>query len=310
MIVCSQTCFLNDLTQLMDKDNILKANYYMADQTGPGNIAHLNPENANYQMMYLNPNSDDDMDAIIKYNEDGQMVKTGQPPVICETTSQYNIKYMRGALNPSNALTHLPLGGELQPRSTEERFMSKLKESDVAVEIYEDLFYHKPKGNGLQVLVYSNDEICTKYGWIACEYLSSCFGADIIFLDAIYRTKIAKQAKKQYVGNKQYGAQFVQWIRDQKFIRGINRAITRAGIRETVANITKDLVNLTWPNLIHAYNILWPNDPLPQGNYSEEQLRELIIHKCLESRPASPLDALDNLYSGDAFYQMAEDYDV
>lgn len=309
MIVCSQTCFLNCLTQLMDKDTILKANYYMADTVGPGNIAHLNPDNANFQMMHINPNSDDDMDPVFKY-EDGELVKTGQPPVICETTSQYNIKYMRGALNPSNALTHMPVGGELQPRSTEERFISRLQDIDVAVEIYEDLFYHKPKGNGLQILIYSNDKLCTKYGWIACEYLSSCFGADVIFIDAIYRTKIAKQAKRQYVGNKQYGTQFVQRIRDEKFIRSIRRAITSAGIRETVANITKDIVRLDWPSLIHAYNILWPNDPLPQGNYSEEQLREIIIHKCLEARPASPLDALDNLYAGDAFWQMAEDYDV
>ena len=294
----------------MDRDNILKANYYMTDTVGPGNIAHLNPDNANYQMMYLNPNSDDDRDPIFKFDEDGELVKTGQPPVLCETTSQYNIKYMRGALNPSNALTHMPINGELQPRSTEERFISRLRDIDVAVEVYEDLFYHKPKGNGLQVLIYSNDKLCTKYGWITCEYLSSCFGADIIFLDAIYRTKIAKQAKGQYVGNKQYGTQFVQRIRDEKFIRSISRAITSAGIRETVANITKDLVRLNWASLIHAYNILWPNDPLPQGNYSEEQLREIIIHKCLEARPSSPLDALDNLYAGDAFFQMAEEYDV
>jgi hypothetical protein len=51
-------------------------------------------------------------------------------------------------------------------------------------------------------------------------------------------------------------------------------------------------------------------DPLPQGNYSVEQLKEIIIYKCVGTRKPTMYDKLDNLYAADAFYQMANEYDL
>ena len=62
--------------------------------------------------------------------------------------------------------------------------------------------------------------------------------------------------------------------------------------------------------LIHLYELIWPMDPLPQGNYSVEQLREIIIHKSVGMRKPTMYDKIDNLYAADAFYQMANEYDL
>jgi hypothetical protein len=89
--------------------------------------------------------------------------------------------------------------------------------------------------------------------------------------------------------------------------------MTNVGLRESIANIRNRIAAQNWASLIHTYNLLWPNDPLPQGNYSEEQLKEIITHKLLQSRQPSPLDKLDNMYSansGNAFFQLANEYDV
>ena len=52
MIVCSQTCFLNDLTQLYPKEVLLKAHYYIADLTGPGNQFRHDTNDIEKQILY------------------------------------------------------------------------------------------------------------------------------------------------------------------------------------------------------------------------------------------------------------------
>lgn len=316
MIVTSQTCFLNDLTQLYPKEVLLKADYYIVDLTGPGGIPKDTPIQAENRMLVGE-------ETRWRYNESGELVedldgisgngiRTGSPTRICERASIYNVHYCKGAMNPDSMAIPGRIGPEIQARSLEERYYYDLRSEDSSVEIYKDLFKEKPTGNGLQILIWSSDTACTHYGWVLNEYLSGCFGADIIFIDAIYRTRISKHAKKQYVGNKQMGLQYVQWVRDQMLLRGFKDDTTKAGTRETVENIRNRLNMQNWASLIHTYNLLWPNDPLPQGNYSEEQLREIITHKLLQERGPSPYDALDNMCSmnaGMAFFQLANDYD-
>ena len=82
MIVCSQTCFLNILTQMYPKETLLNAAYYIADLTGPGGMSHLNPDRIENQMMYTE-------ETVYKYNEDGQLVKTGSPVKI-DTLQKYH----------------------------------------------------------------------------------------------------------------------------------------------------------------------------------------------------------------------------
>lgn len=304
MIVCSQTCFLNILTQLYPKEVLLNAAYYIADLTGPGGMSHLNPDNIENQMMYMD-------ETTYKYNEEGQLVKTGSPVKSIDTLQKYHITYTHGALNPTSLLTTTRIGPESSKLSPELRFVRSLQNTESAIEIYHDLFFSKPRGNGLQILIYTNDNLCCKFGWITCEYLSSCFGADIIYIDAKYRKKIPSQSKFEYKGNKQFALNvFIPKIRDEELLDSFARNMTNRGLDECIGNITSKLAVMGWAQLIHLYNLLWPMDPLPQGNYTTEQLREIIMHKCVGSRKPTMYDKLDNLYAADAFYQMANEYDL
>ena len=174
------------------KETLLNAAYYIADLTGPGGMSHLNPNNIENQMMYTE-------ETTYKYNEDGQLVKTGSPVKI-DTLQKYHITYTAGALNPTSFMTTLKMGPELSGTTPEMRYVKSLQNTDSAIEIYHDLFYSKPRGNGLQILIYQNENICRKFGWITCEFLSSCFGADVIYIDAKYRRKIAPQSRFEYKG--------------------------------------------------------------------------------------------------------------
>lgn len=303
MIVCSQTCFLNILTQLYPKETLTNAAYYIADLTGPGGMSHLNPNNIESQMMCTDESQ-------YKY-EDGQLVKVGAPVTSIDVLQKYHVTYTRGALNPTSMLTTLKMGPETSSLSPEMRYVKSLQNTDSAIEIYHDLFFSKPRGNGLQILIYSNDELCCKFGWITCEYLSSCFGADIIFIDAKYRKKIAPQSKFEYKGNKQFAmTTFIPKIRDEELLESFRNSLTRSNLRECMNNITAKLNVMNWAQLIHLHNLLWPMDPLPQGNYSVEQLKEIIMYKCVGTRQPTMYDKFDNLYAADAFYQMANEYDL
>jgi len=304
MIVCSQTCFLNILTQLYPKETLVNAAYYIADLTGPGGMAHLNQNNVENQMMYMD-------EATYKYNEDGQLVKTGAPVRPIQSMQKYHVTYTGGAMNPTTLLTTLRMGPETTKLSPEMRFVKSLQNTDSAIEIYHDLFYTEPRGNGLQILIYTNDEICCKYGWITCEYLSSCWGADIMFIDAKYRKKIAPQAKFKYEGNKKFAwEKYIPWVRDQELLDSFENNLTHSNLKECMNNLTAKLNVMNWAQLIHVHNLLWPMDPLPPGNYTVEQLKEIIMHKCLSIRKPTTYDRLDNLYASDAFYQMANEYDL
>lgn len=305
MIVCSQTCFLNILTQLYPKEVLVNAAYYIADLTGPNNTMGYDRNTVGGEIMGVEETQ-------YKYNEEGELVEVGQPVVSIDTLQKYHVMYTRGALNPTSLLTHQPIGSERRPRTPEERFINDLQNTDAALEVYQDIFKQKPRGNGLQILIYSNDQICCQFGWITCEFLSSCFGADVIFIDAKYRTRnIAKQSKVNYVGNKEFAMQtYIPRIRDYELLRSIKDNMTNRGLAECTGNLTNKLVMMTWDQLIHTYELLWPMDPLPRGNYTTEQLKEIILEKILGQRKPSVYDQYENLTYADAFYQMANEYDL
>lgn len=307
MIVTSQECFLNVLTQLYPKDVLLDATYYIADLTGPGGISHLNSDRGfgGDPTMYMDEET-------YRY-EDGQLIKTGSP-ISVNTLQRFHVHYsILGVLNPTSLLTSSCIGPDEKmrgPQTPEVRFINSLKQPDSASAVYNELFYHQLRGNGLQIIIYTNNKICCMYGWIVCEYLSQCFGADIIFLDAKYRKKIAPQSKVVYNGNKQFAHdKFIPWIRDYDLLEGFEAALTRSNLSESVSNITAKLNVMDWNGLIHLYNLIWPNDPLPPGNYSTDQLKEIIMSRIIGQRRPTSFDALSNLYAADEFYNMANEYD-
>lgn len=307
MIVCSQTCFLNILTQLYPKEVLLNAQYYIADLTGPDGIRHLNPDNIENQMMNMMEDT-----VQYKYNEDGELVKTSTGTAkSIDTLQRYHVIYTGGCLNPTSLLTNTRIGPEVAKLSPVMRFVRSLQNTESAIEIYHDLFFQEPRGNGLQILIYSNDKICCEFGWVTCEYLSSCFGADILYIDAKYRKKIAPQSRFEYKGNKEFALKtFIPKIRDDELLASFKRNLTKSDLRECSNNISAKINVMSWESLIHLHDLLWPMDPLPQGNYTVEQLREIIMYKCIGSRKPTLYDQFDNLHAADAFYQMANEYDL
>ena len=303
MIVCSQTCFLNILTQLYPKEVLLNAEYYIADLTGPGGMSHLDPNKIESQIMSEEITQ-------YRYDQDGNLVKTGAPVKPVESLQKYHVHYTGGALNPTSLLTTQRIGPEVSKLSPEMRFIRSLQNTESSIEIYHDLFFQEPRGNGLQILIYSHDKLCCDFGWITCEFLSSCFGADIMYIDAKYRKKIAPQSKFEYKGNKEFAWNtFIPKIRDAELLNTFENNMTKSNLRECTNNITAKLNVMNWAQLIHLYELMYPMDPLPQGNYTVEQLREIIIYKCIGMRKPTAYDKLDNLYAADAFYQMANMYD-
>lgn len=300
MIVTSKRCFLNVVTQFYPKESLLNATYYIADLTGPGGISHLNSRNNTAYME----------DSTFLYGEDGQLHKTG-PPVSSAALQKYHINYTEGSLNPTSLLTSTKVNMDMNSmtRDPETRFRTALSDTDTHIAVYEDLFRHELRGNGLQFLIYMNDQICCQFAHITCEYLSQCFGADITFIDKLCgRTDVHPQAKAQYPGNKEYAKRFIPWVRDQELLSRFEAALTKSDFSSSVNNLAALLNVCDAAGLLHMYQLIWPNDPLPPGNYTAEHLKEIIISKAMGSRAYSPYDALSNLFSPEDFYDMTEEY--
>lgn len=302
MIVCSQTCFLNVLTQLYDSSVLLDATYYIADLTGPGGVSHLGQSSEDPLM--------ETEEITYKYNDDGQLIQM-KGLMSVDTLQRHHVHYMSGALNPESLLTAFSVSLDKGSRKTseEERFITSLKQPAQMMEVYKDIYEHKLRGNGLQIVIFVNDKLCCKFGWIVCEYLSQCFGSDIIFIDAIYRKKIAKQSKQKYTGNKQFAKELIQSIKNQNLLDSFKQSMTQSSLSGSLNNMTTKLSQMKWQDLINLYNMIWPYNPLPADYYSEERLREIIIHKLMDERQPTIYDKMDNLYAADMFYDMAKEYE-
>jgi hypothetical protein len=55
------------------------------------------------------------------------------------------------------------------------------------------------------------------------------------------------------------------------------------GLDENLNNLKIFLNCLTWEKLRRTYELLFPNEPLPRGTYTESRLREIISGKLSES---------------------------
>ena len=57
------------------------------------------------------------------------------------------------------------------------------------------------------------------------------------------------------------------------------------GYSETKANMQSFLNKLQPVGLMHLYEMLFPNDPLPPGNYTTEEVKVKLIGKAMEVVP-------------------------
>jgi hypothetical protein len=209
------------------------------------------------------------------------------------------------SLNPSPYLTEFVLGmGDSQ--DPVKRYINHLNSSAVMVSVYNWLFRHKPRGNGLQILIYYDDDIIKKYAHITCEYLSKVFGCDITFIDPMYRPDVIGTA--QYVGDKEYANRCINNIRDMQLIMEFDAQLHHGGFDENVSNLTAFLSRFDFPSIVHLYELLFPEDPLPPNNYTIEHIKQIIIGRVSDSIPKTP--SFSNLYVSDEYMrQLLDEYD-
>lgn len=288
MIFTSKRCYLNILTQLMSKDKLLNANYYMLDQL-----------NNNYHMNN------------VKFNESDQIVPDDIPDLSFDSgLSKYNINIPSSSLlDPTPFETNLLVSGGNNADTVVSKFVKSLNQPDTLLMVYDFLFRKKTKGNNLQIVMYNCDETIIRYGHLICQYLSHNFGCDIIFVDAQYRQRDLV-GQPNYVGNKANAEKIIKEIRDfdikSKFLQMVQGGVR---IDNTANNLTTWLAQFDFHNLVYIYNLLWPDDPLPPDNYTVERMIQIIISASISSFGERKQSVFDSLYSTSAFNDILNQYD-
>lgn len=284
MILCSKRVFLNVLTQLWTRDLLLNANYFILDQ--PGKTAER-----------------------VSFNDENNVqISSGA----LTATSKYNIKHST-VLNPQVYKTSLISNTQKNFRTDEERVydtvISNLNRDSTKSEVYRELFTNPLKGNNIQVCIYLNDDNVIEFGNIICQYLSYNFGCDIIFLDAMCRRTVYGQG--YYPGNKFNGKRLSEYLPDYNLIADFSKNISSTKVF-SASNLTVWLNYRDWNTLMRLYNLLFPNEPLPPGEYTEEMLRDIIRVKATEG--AADYDKNSDIgnilfSTTDVFADILQEYD-
>lgn len=270
MILTSKRCFLNKFIQMYPAEVILNANYYMADDgKKQGNKTNVNPN--------------------IRRNEYGEIVEDQQ--IEATYTSGVGVENMgsmyhvrrSNILNPEGYNAEYVMGGSTDGfNSPEERYINHLQKKDTMISVYNFLFGSQLQGNGLQILIFEDAPNIKKFGHIMCQFLSMTYGVDIIFLDPAYRPDCRGQV--HYMGNKQQGIINSKFLNDCNTVAKFEQAVSQSEYHHSLSNIQEYLGNFNAEELMNIYNLLFPDAPLPQGNYTEDQLREILIYRATAGR--------------------------
>lgn len=261
MIVCSKRVFLNVLTQLMDANTLINANYYIADQATRNGIAQMSDNIT--------------IDGEGTYRIDNTVATSSV------SLNPYHINYGDGTLSPLALLSQLVL--EQTGKDVETMFKEKLMCNDSLICTFNFLYANKPKGNGLRILLYVNDSI-VPFIHIVCEYLSNLFGEDIMFIDKQYRNDII--GRVQYTGNQQKAQQVFREIMDYKMMKDIIDLGSnyQYGFGDT-HNLEEYFESYSVPQMFYVYEKLFPNEPLPIGNYTKDHMLHILTRKLMHAFP-------------------------
>ena len=296
MIFCSRRVFLNVVTQLLDLDTLLNANYFLVDQIKPTGYANIDGDEphigADGSITFDQPSLDFD----IPQNNGMGM-------------HQYFINYSRVLdVSPFFGMTTASIRNDFT--RPEEKVINHLKMTETEISVYQTIFQKQLQGNGLQILIMQSDIGVQLCGDIICSFLSEVFGADVYFIDPKYRPKT--RGKLQYTGNKAFAEQHIRELRDMIFCISVQNMLDSIKFGSGYANLEAlfDNQNLTIEDMFHAYQLLFPNDRLPEGNYSIPHMKQLIIGRLLDSTGKhAEMQAMKDLgMNFYAFDQMADEY--
>lgn len=286
MIVTSKRCFLNVLTQICDADTLLNANYYMADVRSPDGTVQL--ENS------------------LRYNESGQLeAEHNMNTLPSASIGKYNINYGSGELDPSIYVTNILVGIGDAFDDPVNRFIKHLNATQNMISVYDYLFKRQLKGNGLQIVIFSEDEHIDIFVDIVCQYLAHNFGCDINFIDPLYRPNIRGVAN--YKGNKAFAQKNIHDIRDAQLLINFNQAITQSGGEGCISNLNVYMNSFNVEQLMYLYNLLFPDAPLPSDYYTADHVRQIIIGRVKDQIPKNPFE---NLFLTDDYIEALKQYET
>lgn len=300
MILCSKRVFLNVLTQLMDLKTLLNANYYILDARPTVGSSGIPWEDTNFPKLNEHGELCYDSTPSLNFSEAGY-IKTGM--------SKYFIKY-EDVLNPAPFVNMLQAGVHNDYTSPLEKFTDYLRQTDTQISVYQFLFMSKLQGNGLQILIMTDDQSIEDFGSVIASYLSQVFGADVTFVDPQYRPRT--KGDIEYKGNKAYADQHIRELRDVMLMSSFEQVITQSQFGNATNNLMQFLNPMDFEQLIYLYNKLFPNAPLQPGNYTTDHIKRIIIGRVLNSLgvdangsdmfdvPWSAFDEMAGLYSPEA----------
>lgn len=265
MILCSRRVFLNVVTQLYDLDTLINANYFLVDQIKPTGMASFldEPKIGMSGEITFAPSLD--------FNDEPK-----------QAFYKYFIHYSK-VLDMAPYFSVVSASGINDYTPPIERVIRQLNDPERQASIYQELFQTKLQGNGLQFVIIASDIAAQECGHVICTFLASEFGADITFVDPVYRPKTKGQL--QYVGDKIRGEQHIRELRDMIFCMSVQSALDSAKFGNGLMNLEAYFDNdaFTIEDMFHAYHLLFPNDRLPPGEYTIPHMKKMIIGRLLDS---------------------------
>lgn len=262
MIVTSMRCYLNILTQLMTKEELLNAQYYIADRTAStgGYTSH----------HYWNPDTEQYEDT---ENDDA------------EKPSIYLVGYASSACNCNMAsmlsgFKQLDIDKIARSSDPRDRIHAYIHREQFVLSLYNE-FIRNIRTDKLMIVVFT-DEDTVRYGVnLFCEMVSQDFGQDITFIDPMYRPYV--QGRSTYVGDKLRGEQLIKQLQDKTQITAFMAAMSHNNYESGTNNLQAFFKNFKEPmELIHLHDILWPDDKLQPGMYTCADIKEIIIGKAFD----------------------------
>ena len=270
MIVTSKRVFINVLAQFMTPQDLLRATYYVVDVSNRGHYMEYEKE--------------------VVYHDDGSYEIKSRPKMHNSSISRFNIIYGTGWMNPAyviNATSANTIGSnidiEMQNKDPLQLYIESLKKPNTILGV-RDWLYNKlnftQRGKGIRIFMIMDEDVVRGFGHAMCCYLSKFFGEDIKFLDAQYRPQLVK-GYVDYKGDKEFARKIARDISDYELMTKVTALVSQGGL-DGMSNLMEYLNCMDMNALFHTYELLFPREPLPRGNYEPEQIKQIIAGKCAE----------------------------
>ena len=154
------------------------------------------------------------------------------------------------------------------------------------------------------IVIINNEEHVRIFGHTICDFLSQYLGEDIEFVDAQMRPQLVP-GYQRYQGNKAFAEKVLRDQRDYALLTEFMGCATTMGFNESIQNLSTMLSIMDPPQLMHLYELAFPNDPLPQGNYTTDHIKKVLIGKASDMLGTKM--NVPNLYTSNVYLDQLTD---